>query len=64
MADILSFKAPQKARRDERTGEKRPATVIIFPGVRYERLGQQEGGSKWLSPGWMAPFAPQTLPQG
>jgi hypothetical protein len=46
MAQILSFRTPEL--RDAGTTGRREgssAEVIVFPGVRYERWGKQDGSS-------------------
>jgi hypothetical protein len=63
MASILAFTPREAARTPKAGDDNRPATVIIFPGVRYERTATTTSPKtpKWLPPGWMAPFQP--LPQ-
>lgn len=40
MASILPFKARVAAGRDKTPGS--PAKIIIFPGVRYERIADEK----------------------
>jgi hypothetical protein len=46
MANILDFKPRAKGRAVRRKPET-PADIIIFPGIRYERMeGDQAGSSR------------------
>ncbi|GLS31799.1 hypothetical protein SAMN04488498_102401 [Mesorhizobium albiziae] len=38
MGDILSFQPKRSSGTREKRGQSTDATIIIFPGVRYERL--------------------------
>ena len=62
MGNILAFR-PRKS-SGGRTPKKgtSSATVIIFPGVRYERRADTDGGAKWSPVTWIAQFQPQPLP--
>lgn len=62
MGNILAFR-PRKS-SGGRTPKKgaSSATVIIFPGVRYERRADADNGAKWSPVSWMAQFQPQPLP--
>jgi hypothetical protein len=60
MGNILAFRPrkPSSARAPKRNPS--PATIIIFPGVRYERL-TAEGSAKWAPSSWMGQLQ-QPLP--
>ena len=46
MANILDFKPRAEGRADRPVPES-PADIIIFPGIRYERMeGEQAGASR------------------
>lgn len=62
MGNILAFR-PRKPSGGKTTKKgSSSATVIIFPGVRYERRADAEAGVKWSAVNWMAQFQPQPLP--
>jgi hypothetical protein len=45
MANILEFKPPAGGKAERRKPD-RPAEIIIFPGVRYERMGGDQPKAK------------------
>jgi hypothetical protein len=62
MGNILAFR-PRKPSGGKTTKQgSSPATVIIFPGVRYERTAELDAGAKWSPVNWIAQFQPQPLP--
>ena len=61
MASILAF-SPRKSTRAKAAGDGAPATVIIFPGVRYERLGTSSEAVKWSPVDWKIWQKPNPLP--
>ncbi len=61
MGNILAFR-PRKAAGGKTRKQGAPATVIIFPGVRYERAPDTASAQKWSPATWMAQFQPQPLP--
>ena len=62
MGNILAFRPrrPSGGQTPKKGGQS--ATVIIFPGVRYERRADAEGGAKWSPVTWIGQFQPQPLP--
>jgi hypothetical protein len=62
MGTILAF-SPRKSPRAKAAADRVPATVIIFPGVRYERLGASGGeAAKWPAVDWRVWQKPNPLP--
>lgn len=50
MGNILAFRPRKSSAAKAPKRSASPATVIIFPGVRYERV---EGGKKWSPITWI-----------
>ncbi len=52
MGTILAFRPRKSSGAKAPKHGASPATIIIFPGVRYERLSV-EGSAKWAPPSRM-----------
>lgn len=61
MGSILAF-SPRKSAKAKPAADGKPATVIIFPGVRYERLGSSSEAVKWSPVDWRVWQKPNPLP--
>lgn len=55
MGSILSFRPIPSDERRETMPPGAPAAVVIFPGVRYERIAQDEDARCFASSGSIAP---------
>lgn len=62
MASILTFSPRKSTKSKAAAPDGRPATVIIFPGVRYERLGANSEAVKWSPVDWRVWQKPNPLP--
>jgi hypothetical protein len=60
MASILAF-SPRKS-AGKASADKTPATVIIFPGVRYERIDAVIEEARWNEIDWRVWQRPRPLP--
>lgn len=54
MSSIVNFRPRLKAAGASSRSNDAPATIIIFPGVRYERLVSPEAIEKLSATAWMA----------
>lgn len=63
MADIITFRPLRKAAGSHKASGGTAATIIIFPGVRYERPALAEAGVKWIQPRRLTPYLPMPRPQ-
>jgi hypothetical protein len=61
MGSILAFR-PRKSDKPRSPGNNAPATVIIFPGVRYEQLGSLGEAMKWSPVDWRVWQRPNPVP--
>ncbi|MEQ1950738.1 hypothetical protein [Mesorhizobium sp. CN2-181] len=61
MGNVLAFR-PRKSSGGKTREKGASATVIIFPGVRYERAPEAASGQKWSPAAWIAQLQPQPLP--
>ena len=61
MGSILAFR-PRKSARTSSSEKGAPATVIIFPGVRYEQLGAVGDAMKWTPVDWRVRQRPTSVP--
>lgn len=61
MGSILAFR-PRKAAGKTPKQNASPATIIIFPGVRYERVPAADGNNKWSPVTWLGQFNSRPVP--
>ena len=61
MGSILDFR-PRKIKQTSRREASAAATVIIFPGVRYERYGTAPEPEKWSPVDWRVWQKPNQMP--
>lgn len=56
MSSIVDFRPRIPAASTKPKHNDAPATIIIFPGVRYERQVSAETIEKWSAAAWIAKF--------
>lgn len=62
MSSIIAFRPRRKAESKPKPGVAGDATVIIFPGVRYERSpAAEKNAAPWIQPAHRTPFLPAPL---
>lgn len=63
MGIVLDFRAVRRRNSPKRDTADASAQVIIFPGVRYERI-EAKPPAGWSPAEWLSAQQPQLLPQG
>jgi len=59
MSSIIAFRPRRTPASKQKPNGAGDASVIIFPGVRYERPAQSDAAAKWIQPAFLAPYKPR-----